>query len=81
MDLAEKVARDAGSVTVGDIEAIRECGLVDAEILDVVLVAARTLLLQQDTGRTRRRAGQSVYLSMEPTLRSQLTVGRPTAEA
>ena len=40
MDLAEKVARDAGSVTVGDIEALRECGLVDAEILDVVLAAA-----------------------------------------
>jgi uncharacterized peroxidase-related enzyme len=40
MDVAEKVALDAHRVTPADVEALRAFGLGDAEILDVVLVAA-----------------------------------------
>ncbi len=80
MDLAEKVARDAGSVTVGDIEALRELGLADAEILDVVLAAAARCFFSKTLDALGVEP-DSVYLSMEPTLRSQLTVGRPIAEA
>jgi uncharacterized peroxidase-related enzyme len=40
MDLAEKVAVEAHRVTAGDIDALRELGLGDAEILDIVLAAA-----------------------------------------
>jgi uncharacterized peroxidase-related enzyme len=40
MDLADKVAADAASVTEADIEALRALGLTEAEIADVVLAAA-----------------------------------------
>jgi uncharacterized peroxidase-related enzyme len=40
MELGEKVAVDAGAVTLEDITALRAFGLTDAAILDVVLVAA-----------------------------------------
>src|SRR3954449_6235607 len=40
VDLADKVARDATSVTPGDFDRLRSLGLTDAEIVDVVLAAA-----------------------------------------
>ena len=40
MDLAEKVADDATSVTEADVQRLRGLGLCDAEIFDVVLAAA-----------------------------------------
>jgi uncharacterized peroxidase-related enzyme len=40
MDLADKVARDATSVSQEDIERLRSLGVSEAEILDVVLAAA-----------------------------------------
>jgi uncharacterized peroxidase-related enzyme len=40
MDVAEKVAGDATSVTQADIDRLRELGLTDPEILDIVLAAA-----------------------------------------
>jgi uncharacterized peroxidase-related enzyme len=40
MDLADKVARDATSVTQEDVDRLRTLGLTDREILDVVLAAA-----------------------------------------
>lgn len=40
MDVAEKVALDAHRVTPADVEALQSFGLGDAEILDIVLVAA-----------------------------------------
>jgi uncharacterized peroxidase-related enzyme len=40
MDLADKVADDAFTVTEADIDRLRELGLTDGEIVDVVLAAA-----------------------------------------
>jgi alkylhydroperoxidase family enzyme len=40
IDLAAKVAADATSVTQADIDRLRELGLSDAEVMDVVLAAA-----------------------------------------
>src|SRR6202048_765502 len=39
MELADKVAHDATSVTQADIDRLRSLGLSDSEILDVVLAA------------------------------------------
>src|SRR6478736_3554012 len=39
MDLAAKVARDATSVTQADVDRLRDLGLSDADVLDVVLAA------------------------------------------
>jgi uncharacterized peroxidase-related enzyme len=40
IELADKVARDAASVTQADVDRLRAVGLTDTEILDVVLAAA-----------------------------------------
>src|SRR3954451_7069908 len=40
MDLAEKVADDATSVTQADVDRLRALGLSDRDVLDVVLAAA-----------------------------------------
>jgi uncharacterized peroxidase-related enzyme len=62
MELADKVADDAGSVHQGDIDRLRSLGLSDTEIFDVVLAAAarRPLLLQQGAGRGGRPSGREI---------------------
>src|SRR5690348_3311576 len=40
MDFAERVVVDATSITEGDLQRLRDLGLSDAEIMDVVLAAA-----------------------------------------
>ena len=40
MELADKVAHDATSVTEADVDRLRALGLTDSEIFDVVLAAA-----------------------------------------
>src|SRR5215468_1981857 len=40
MELAEKVVADATSITAADMDQLRQHGLSDAEIVDVVLAAA-----------------------------------------
>lgn len=78
MDLADKVARDATSVTNDDIDRLRDLGLSDREILDVVLAAAARSFFS----KTLDALGvdpDAKYLELEPGLRDTLTVGRPLA--
>jgi uncharacterized peroxidase-related enzyme len=80
MDLAEKVTRDAGSVTAADIDGLRELGLDDASILDVVLAAAARSFFSK-TLEALGTEPDSAYSALEPSLRAKLTVGRPIAGA
>jgi uncharacterized peroxidase-related enzyme len=76
MVLAEKVADDASSVTQADVDRLREVGLSDAEITDVVLAAA----LRSFFAKTLDGLGalpDPLYGELEPALRDELTVGRP----
>lgn len=76
MAFAEKVADDASSVTQEDVQRLREVGLSDAEITDVVLaVAARSFFAKALDGLGA--LPDAVYGELEPELRSELTVGRP----
>lgn len=77
---AAKVARDAPSVTQADVDALREVGLTDADVLDVVLTVSircffSTVLDATGTAPDARFAGD-----LEPALRDALTVGRPIAQ-
>jgi uncharacterized peroxidase-related enzyme len=77
MDLAEKVADDATAVQQGDIERLRSAGLSDAEIIDVVLAAARCFF-----SKTLDALGvepDSKYTDLDPDIRDALTVGRGIA--
>lgn len=79
MDLAEKVAGDATSVTEGDIERVRSLGLTDVDIFDVVMAAAARCFFSKALDALGAQA-DAVYAELEPELRVALTVGRPIAE-
>jgi uncharacterized peroxidase-related enzyme len=79
MDLADKVADDAGSVTQADVDRLRTLGLTDAEILDVVLAAAARCFFSKALDALGTEA-DAKYSELEPDLRDTLTVGRPIAQ-
>ena len=56
MDLAERVVDDATKITDADLQRLRDLGLSDPEIMDVILAAACALLLDEDARLARRPA-------------------------
>jgi uncharacterized peroxidase-related enzyme len=76
MDLAEKVAADATSVTEADLDGLRALGLSDTEIFDVVLAAAARCFFSKVLDGVGVRP-DAKYGALEPALREALTVGRP----
>lgn len=79
VELAGKVARDATSLTLEDIDGLRALGLDDREAFDVILAAAARCFFSKvidATGTVPDRA----YLDLEPELREALVVGRPIEE-
>jgi uncharacterized peroxidase-related enzyme len=79
MELADKVADDAGSVHQGDIDRLRSLGLTDTEIFDVVLAAAARCFFSKTLDGVGVQA-DAKYAELDPPLRDALTVGRPIAE-
>ena len=80
MDLADRVADDATSIAESDLQRLRDLGLTDAEIMDVVLAAAVRCFFS----KTLDALGvlpDAFYGELEPELREVLVVGRPIAEA
>jgi uncharacterized peroxidase-related enzyme len=75
MDLAAKVARDAGSVTQDDVDRLRGLGLSDAEVFDVVLAAAARSFFTKAVDGMGVQPDPS-YAALAPALRDALTVGR-----
>jgi uncharacterized peroxidase-related enzyme len=76
MDLAEKVAADATGVTEADIRRLRELGLDDDDILDVVLAASIRCFFSKALDALGIEP-DAAYEELEPQLRDALTVGRP----
>ena len=79
MDLAEKVAGDATTVTQADVDGLRGLGLSDADIADVVLAAAARCFFSSVLDGLGVQA-DARFDNLEPGLRDALTVGRPIAE-
>jgi len=80
MDLAEKVAEDATSITEADVQRLRDLGLSDAEIFDVVAAAAARCFFSKTLDALCAQA-DPVFGELDPELRDVLTVGRPIAES
>jgi len=80
MDLADKVAADAGSVTQDDVDALRALGLTDAEITDVVLVAAARCFFSSTLDGLGTEPDPK-FADLDLATREALTVGRPIAQA
>ena len=79
MDLAERVVADATSIGDADLQPLRDLGLPQTEIMDVVLAAAARCFFSKalDALGVLPDAG---YRDLEAELREALVVGRPIAQ-
>jgi uncharacterized peroxidase-related enzyme len=80
MDLAERVVDDATSIGDADLQRLRDLGLSDAEIMDVVLAVAARCFWTKTLDSLGVQPDAS-YRELDPELQEVLVVGRPIAEA
>jgi alkylhydroperoxidase family enzyme len=80
MDLADRVVDDATSISDADLQRLRDLGLSEAEIKDVVLAAAARCFWSKALDALDVRADAS-YRELEPELLDALVVGRPIDDA
>ena len=78
MDLAERVVDDATSIDETDLQQLRDLGLSETEIMDVVLAAAARCFFSKTLDALGVLPDAS-YRELEPELREALVVGRPIA--
>jgi uncharacterized peroxidase-related enzyme len=79
MDLAEKVVDDAAAIGEDDLQPLRDLGLSEVEIMDVVLAAAARCFFSKTLDALGARPDAS-YSQLAPELREALVVGRPIAD-
>lgn len=78
---AAKVATDAASISRQDVDELREVGLSDAEVADVVFAAsARSFFTRVLDGLGAQLDAQTAD-TFAPDLLGSMVVGRPPAEA
>ena len=76
MQFARKVARDASTVTAGDVAALREIhGYADAEIFDIAAVAASRSFFTKLLDALGSEP-DAAFMKVDADLRRALTVGR-----
>ena len=80
MDLAERVVDDATSIDDDALRPLRDLGLSETEIMDVVLAAAARCFFSKTLDALGVLPDAS-YAELDPGLREALVVGRPIAEA
>lgn len=79
-EFATKVARDASNVTSDDVRRLREVGLADADVADVVFaVAARAFFTKVLDGLGAQLDAPTAKL-FDPDLLASMVVGRPVAD-
>jgi alkylhydroperoxidase family enzyme len=78
MDLAERVVDDATSIDDSELQRLRDLGLSETEIMDVVLAAAARCFFSKTLDALGVLPDAS-YAEVAPDLRDALVVGRPIA--
>ena len=78
MDLAERVVVDASSITEADLQRLRDLGLTDGEIMDVVLAAAARCFFSKTLDALCVQA-DAHFQELAPELKAAFVVGRPIA--
>ena len=79
MDLAAKVAGDTTEIGEADVQRVRDLGLSDAEIFDVVLTAAARCFFSKAVDALGVHPDPE-FSELDPALREALAVGRPIAD-
>jgi len=80
MALAEKVVDDASALGEGDLQPLRDLGLTDDEIMDVVLTAAARCFFSKTLDGVGALPDAS-YAALGAELLDVLVVGKPIADA
>jgi alkylhydroperoxidase family enzyme len=80
MDLAERVVDDATSIGESDLQRLRELGLSETDIMDVVLAASARCFFSKTLDALSILPDAS-YRELDPRLREALVVGRPISDA
>ena len=78
MDLAERVVDDATAIDDADLQRLRDLGLSDTDIMDVVLAAAVRCFFSKTLDALGVQP-DAHFNELEPELRDVLVVGRPIA--
>jgi uncharacterized peroxidase-related enzyme len=81
MEFAAQVAHDASSITAADVQELRDLGLTDLEIVDVVFASAARAFFTKALDALGVQADTQLGETFDPEVRRQVTVGRPIAEA
>lgn len=76
MAFAEKVTREAHTVTAADLDELRRQGFADAEIFDIVLTAAARCFFSKTLDGVGAEADPA-FASLDVGLRALLAKGRP----
>jgi uncharacterized peroxidase-related enzyme len=79
MDLAEKVVDDAAAIEDADLRPLRDLGLSEAEIMDVVLAAAARCFFSKTLDGLGVRPDASLA-ELDEAVREVLVLGRPIAD-
>jgi uncharacterized peroxidase-related enzyme len=79
MDFAAQVARDATSVTASDVQRLRDCGLDDRDVVDIVFAAAARGFFTKVLDALGVQADAQLGEAFDSEVREQVTVGRPIA--
>ena len=78
MDLAERVVDDATSITEDDLQRLRDLGLTDPEVMDVVLAAAARCFFSKTLDALCVQA-DAQFQELAAELKDAFVVGRPIA--
>jgi uncharacterized peroxidase-related enzyme len=78
---ATKIATDPVSVTAQDVERLRELGLSDGEVADLIFAVAARRFFTTVLDAAGVRADTQLASAFEPELSDRFVVGRPFAAA
>lgn len=76
MDFAERVARDATSVTHDDVQTLRDLGLTDQDVFDIAAATAARCFFSTLLDALGAQADSAYAEQFDAALLEQLTVGR-----
>jgi uncharacterized peroxidase-related enzyme len=80
VDFATQVAQDASAITADDVQRLRDHGLDEPEIVDVVLAAAARAFFTKVLDALGVQADAQLGETFDTELRDRFTVGRPIAD-
>ena len=79
-EFAAKVARDASNISAADVGRLRDSGLADADVVDVVFAVAARAFFTKVLDGLGAQLDVETAATFEPELLASMIVGRPVAD-